>query len=263
MRKARLAFFGAFLLSACGSSVGSTGSDSAPDDHGCASGMVYCAGCNGGGFCAATCPGIACLANPDAGTGGSSSGSGSSSGGASSSGADASATDAAAIVDAGPPRGNSCPSGMPNYCFDCNGGGFCTQGGCLGISCPARDAGSPPASDGGTCGSASCGAGRLCVHPGCGGTAPPCDPRPDSGVCPAGTDPVSLCPGSQRPGCQSRPCTPAQPFCVDIPASCQTWPAIQCGCFASAFIQTACKSCGCSSASQRSTGERDLYCGCG
>ncbi|MDP9000786.1 MAG: hypothetical protein M3O46_11820, partial [Myxococcota bacterium] len=101
-------FLAVFLLCACGSNASSpaTSEDEEPgSDMSCASGEVYCTGCNSGGFCTAKCPAVACPVLSDAG--------GSSGASGSSSGMGASADDAAATSDANTVGGNSCPTGTP------------------------------------------------------------------------------------------------------------------------------------------------------
>jgi hypothetical protein len=72
------------------------------------------------------------------------------------------------------------------------------------------------------CGAASCSASEVCVNPCCGGAAPPCQPAPDGGACPAGAYGCVVTPGG-RPGCAT-PCTPPPPFCQPassaLPAGC-------------------------------------------
>jgi hypothetical protein len=74
------------------------------------------------------------------------------------------------------------------------------------------------------CGSSSCTSGQLCVHPSCGGGAPPqCDPLvQDGGQCPSGWTYEAQCPpgSGTHPGCVPPLCTPPEPFCLDIPAGC-------------------------------------------
>lgn len=72
----------------------------------------------------------------------------------------------------------------------------------------------PPADGPFACGSQTCGATQLCVHPCCGGTAPPCEPALDGGACPAGFHPDPSCP-QQSGGCRADPCTPPPPYCTD------------------------------------------------
>jgi hypothetical protein len=88
------------------------------------------------------------------------------------------------------------------------------------------------------CGSAVCGPGQVCVHPCCGGAAPPCTARPDGGVCPSGWRAVVACPGIDVPACQAPMCTPPPAYCFTPSAACQSDAA--CGCF-----DTACTGGGC------------------
>ena len=120
----------AALVSAVGSACGQSGSDQA--SPGCPTGTTYCAGCGGGGFCAAACPALACPA-ADAGTADAVAGSG----------------DAA-----------MCPLSTTTYCTDCGGGGFCVSGTCPAIACPGLEAGT----DGGgaTDGSQRCSTNADC-----------------------------------------------------------------------------------------------------
>ena len=117
----------AAFTAACGSnassmsdgvSVGSDGgggSDSAVADDvsagGCGAGEQSCSSCNGGVFCAPSCPQIACP--------------GTSEGGA---------------FDAGGTEGGACAAGQV-ACLDCSGGTFCVAGSCPATTCPVRDAG--------------------------------------------------------------------------------------------------------------------------
>lgn len=77
---------------------------------------------------------------------------------------------------------------------------------------------------GASCNGAPCTSTQVCVHPTCGGGAPPqCSPIPDGGQCPSGWTFESQCPpsaGSTLAGCIPPPCTPPAPFCADLPASC-------------------------------------------
>jgi hypothetical protein len=92
-----------------------------------------------------------------------------------------------------------------------------------GTGSPADGGGGPSA-----CGDQTCGSGQICVHPTCcqgGGVT--CHPLPDSGTCPANTDPVT-CPVEAKPGCMDRPCTKPDPFCMDLPGSCAGSPTCSC-----------------------------------
>jgi hypothetical protein len=124
---------------------------------------------------------------------------------------------------------------------------------------PGVDSASPDATDANSsfvCGGVVCGVGQVCVHPCCGGTAPPCSARPDGGACPSGWKAVSACPGTDAPGCQAPPCTPPPSFCITPPAACQSDAA--CGCLNSACgcLDSACGACGTFSG-------RELTCRCG
>ena len=63
------------------------------------------------------------------------------------------------------------------------------------------------------CGAVTCRATELCIHPCCGGAAPPCAQVLDGGACPAGSHADSSC--TQLGGCRADPCTPPAPFCAD------------------------------------------------
>jgi hypothetical protein len=78
------------------------------------------------------------------------------------------------------------------------------------------------------CGDHTCAASEICIRPCCGGTAPNCMPRPQSGVCPPETDPVPFCPGSSGAGCQDKPCKAKAPFCMSVPAACGSAPDCSC-----------------------------------
>jgi hypothetical protein len=162
--------------------------------------------------------------NPDAagGSGGTGTGGGAGSGGAAGSSGG---------------RGGSGGAGVcaPNqvWCPGCEPGtGACYVGGCPGGACPPLDAGSGGGASGsggagGTGGAAVCGAractsSELCVHPSCGGTAPPCNPVPDGGQCQTGWTYRAFCNTAPTPGpgCEAPPCTPPDPYCFTRPASC-------------------------------------------
>jgi hypothetical protein len=105
---------------------------------------------------------------------------------------------------------------------------------------PRVDSASPDATDANSsfgCDGLVCGVGQVCVHPCCGGSAPPCNARPDGGACPSGWQAVTACPAMHVPGCQAPACTPPPAFCVTPPAACQSDAA--CGCLDSA-CQGAC-----------------------
>jgi hypothetical protein len=106
---------------------------------------------------------------------------------------------------------------------------------------PAVDSSPPDAADPDSsfaCGSVVCGPGQVCVHPCCGGTAPPCTARPDGGACPSGWQAVAACSGIDVPGCQAPMCTPPPAFCFIPSPACRSDAA--CGCF-----DTACTGGGC------------------
>ena len=88
------------------------------------------------------------------------------------------------------------------------------------------------------CGNRTCSAHQLCVHPCCGGTAPRCTPRPQSGVCPVGTDAVPTCIGSPGAGCRERTCASTPPYCIDRPAACAKHP--DCACLPGVCAMGAC-----------------------
>jgi hypothetical protein len=91
------------------------------------------------------------------------------------------------------------------------------------------EGGAPDSAGSFACGTTTCLPGQLCVHPCCGGPAPPCIPTADSGPpCPQGWEYVYACPGYPNYGCQAPACTPAAPFCIDGAAQCST----ACGCSA-------------------------------
>jgi hypothetical protein len=86
------------------------------------------------------------------------------------------------------------------------------------------------------CGGVVCGAGQVCVHPCCGGAAPPCEARPDGQACPS--------------GCQAPACTPAPASCLTPSAACSN--DASCGC-----LDKACNSGACGTFSGR-----DVMCVC-
>lgn len=109
------------------------------------------------------------------------------------------------------------------------GGGSAGQGGASGSGGSAGQggaSGSGGSAGNGSCGGQTCGATQYCVIPCCGGAPPSCFPVPGSGSCPAGSH--SGCTsfsGSQcsppMTCCQSDPCTPPPPYCVDtLPIGC-------------------------------------------
>jgi hypothetical protein len=72
--------------------------------------------------------------------------------------------------------------------------------------------------------SQGCAANQICVHPSCGNAIFACEPAPDDGgMCPRGPCSTPL------PGVPCA-CTPAEPYCLDIPAVCDG--GATCGCFA-------------------------------
>jgi hypothetical protein len=107
-------------------------------------------------------------------------------------------------------------------------GGSATGGSGAGGSANGGGSSGAGGSDPSACGVSTCAASQVCIRPCCGGTAPLCTPRPASGVCPAGTDPVPFCLGSSGAGCQEKPCTPTAPFCADVPSGCGS--NINCSC---------------------------------
>jgi hypothetical protein len=69
-----------------------------------------------------------------------------------------------------------------------------------------------------------CAPNQICVHPSCGSIFPPdCQPLGDGGVCPNGpcSLPIPMLPCA---------CTPAEPYCMDVPTSCDDG-GLSCGCF--------------------------------
>lgn len=107
--------------------------------------------------------------------------------------------------------------------------GVCTVG--VGQGGSQDGASTDVASDGGhTCSSSTCRANQVCVHPSCGGGTPPtCFSAPgDAGQCPQGSTYQQHCPPSFNPGCLPTPCSPAPPFCADVPASCAGRPSCIC-----------------------------------
>ncbi len=160
----------AALIVGCGASGADAGSQGA-----CPSGDVYCAACDGGGFCSNACPGIECFASDGGGT--------------------FDGASDAAIID-----GGACPASASTPCLDCNGGIFCVAGSCPAMTCPLADAGadarsdgcrvSPPdaSADGGTvgCTSSTCPTSELCVESSVQGGA--VQLPNDAGMCPPGTE---------------------------------------------------------------------------
>lgn len=74
-----------------------------------------------------------------------------------------------------------------------------------------------------SCGTATCSANEVCVHPCCGGAPPPCYATDDAGACPPGTSTTNpgFCP-PQSPGpCVPDPCTPPPEYCSGDTSSCQ------------------------------------------
>jgi hypothetical protein len=134
-------------LAACASAAGSMSGGT----QGCAAGEVYCATCNGGGFCSSQgCPAYACpVVGPAAAEAGADAGS---------------VDDAASVDDANGTDSGLCPADKPSYCLDCSGGGFCVSGPCPASTCPVRDAGALP-SDGGA--DAGCRSNADCPNSTC------------------------------------------------------------------------------------------------
>jgi hypothetical protein len=90
-------------------------------------------------------------------------------------------------------------------------------------------AGAGGAAGGTPCGSGqSCAPGRICVSPTCGGGPAVCTPLPDGGQCPSGWTYTALCASGVGPACLLPPCTPAAPFCADLPSSCGGTPTCSC-----------------------------------
>jgi hypothetical protein len=168
-------------------------------------------------------------AGGSSGLGGSSAGAG---GAAAGSGGQAGIATAGAggQIDAGACRmqGESCTS--PQHCCGpliC--AGICTMG--VGQGGPQDGASTDVSGDGGhACGSSTCRANQVCVHPSCGGGTPPtCYSAPgDAGQCPPGSTYQPHCPPNFAPGCLPAPCSAAPPFCADIPASCGGHPSCVC-----------------------------------
>ena len=79
------------------------------------------------------------------------------------------------------------------------------------------------------CGSVGpCSTDQVCVQPGCGGGPAVCERLPDGGQCPSGWTYTDSCATGVGPGCTPPPCTPAPPFCADLPAACAG--TATCGC---------------------------------
>jgi len=81
------------------------------------------------------------------------------------------------------------------------------------------------------CRGISCAPSELCIHPGCGGPMPACDPLGEGGICKPGWtyQPNCFMPGSPPgPGCLPPPCQPAPAFCAPRPASCDA--GVTCAC---------------------------------
>jgi hypothetical protein len=144
--------------------------------------------------------------------------------------------------------GGPCAEGQV-YCHDCNGGGFCSTGGCPGYACPlpepeggmdaaGLDSGADVVSDtaaeaaegdGGpfACGAQTCAPDQWCMYPCC-GTPPPCMPvADDSGVCPAGS---VTCSAGGQPGCQDTCSTPSCSASPPPPYCTVTGRNVQCTC---------------------------------
>jgi hypothetical protein len=109
LRKRAMAAVALAWTAACLGGCGTDGTTLGTLARGCPGGQTYCTGCNGGGFCSAGCPKVACPLPDDAGGGGGSTG---------------------------------CPASMPVACSDCGGGTYCVSGTSPALSCPALDAGS-------------------------------------------------------------------------------------------------------------------------
>ena len=145
---AALVALGVASLAACGTSA-----SSATPSNGCAPGQTYCAACDGGGFCSATCPGLECPAPSQDG-----------------------GADAARGADGGA-GGTGCPASAPDACLDCNGATFCVMGPCPASTCPASpeagsilyaDAGASPSAEAGASGcrsNADCTSPQQCASP--------------------------------------------------------------------------------------------------
>src|SRR5450631_1036695 len=110
-------------------------------------------------------------------------------------------------------------------------GGAAGRGGTSGTGGAGAGAGGGAGSNGTLCGTSPCPNNQVCVHPSCGGGTLVCDPLPDGGQCPTGWTYHALCSltaGRSGSGCQPPPCTPAAPFCADVPAACGGTPTCTC-----------------------------------
>ncbi len=125
--------------------------------------------------------------------------------------------------------GGGCGDPPPEACSTgCNGGvtspecvngsWVCPPG--VEIECPV-DAGGSDADDGPyACGTTTCGSGQVCIHPCCGGAAPPpCVSADDAGACPAGYAKSGACGVGSSGQCGAIPCTPPPAYCAPAPGS--------------------------------------------
>ncbi len=152
-----------------------------------------------------------------------------------------------APIDEGDPESQDGAATLPAVA-DGGGGGDSTGEPVDGTASDASEAG-PGQTDAGSfaCGPTTCEPGQVCVQPCCGGAAPSCSPVPTLGGCPSDRVMVSACPGSGQPGCQTPPCHPDTPYCVDRTSQCTE--ACTCG-------AAECRDC------QAFTGN-DIICRCG
>jgi hypothetical protein len=134
----------------------------------------------------------------------------------------------------GGPSGSGGSSGAGGQATGGRGGDTGGVGGASGGPAGGAEGGMAGGGSGGgiACGSSSCTSGKLCVHPSCAsGTPPQCDPLvQDGGQCQPGWTYEAQCPpgSGTHPGCVPPPCTPPEPFCFDIPASCGSPVGCQC-----------------------------------
>jgi len=140
---------------------------------------------------------------------------------------------------------------LPSGCTRRSGDGGALDGG-------AADSGIASDAGGGTaCGASTCGSNQLCVHTCRCGPAPLCEPVPDGGACPPGSE-LTTCPATGQPGCQTI-CMP-EPTCVDVPGACGASPT--CGCFGTDPCLMGGGVGGCSDPASFTTSPGELWCLC-
>jgi hypothetical protein len=86
------------------------------------------------------------------------------------------------------------------------------DGGSDGYSRDGSEGGDPFA-----CGTSTCGASEVCMHPCCGGAPPACEPLEDGGTCPDGYVLSNQCYNfgtGGTTGCEPPPCKPPPPYCA-------------------------------------------------